>query len=142
MSDDILFIKNQNVFSKLVQYNDAYKNYKICLDSGMKCDDSLMNDNYNKVKNEIISLIQLIETRTPSKNENIQKKIDDNNKLRNDLELKLQELYQYKNPELSEFNIKFNGFNGGVNDTNLSFYSGIIWTLLATSSLYIILVKL
>jgi len=141
MSDDTIFNKNKDVFTSLTKYNDAYKNYKLCLDSGETCDDSLMNNYYNHLTREIKSLIAMIEARPPSKNQDIKKRIDENNNLRRDLESKLQDIYQYKNPGMSEFPVDFSGIHGRLNETNLSLHSGILWTILATSCLYYILVK-
>ena len=144
MNDEAIFTNNKEVYNSLTEYNNAYKNYKKCLDSGHNCDDESLSlsKKYTKITDNISTLIDKLNSREPSKNKDIKKSIDDNNKLRNELELKLQKIYEYKNPELSEFNLELNRFNTGMNESNLSLYSGIVWTILMTSSLYIILVKL
>lgn len=146
------FINASNVKNKLSDYNLAYTNYLTCLEKHPKIVDQetqqIQRDpssNYvysglDCVPPDSNSLIQDIQTlqsnimKMSSSNDVSYNEIVKNHQemveLRNQLDLKLQQLYNVKNTIPIETQM----------ETDTTLYATIMWTVLATSMVYLIFV--
>lgn len=108
--------------------------------------ESIPNDNITKIKKKhllqenndlknLISSFSKILQLIPSTNDNyanIIKQHNENLQLRNDLDRKLAEIYQYKNSSIVKSEI----------DLDNTVYTGVLWSILATSLAYFVFIKL
>jgi hypothetical protein len=143
------FIHSEHeLFNSLIHFNKEYIQYLDCLtrkklDNSITCHDNSLNQalthatNMTTAHNNIdINTLQQINDTTIKGYNSIQKDILNtyyNNilHLRGDLDNKLNILYQTNNSFLSDYKREF--------DTSV--YTGILWTILATSLLYYVFTK-
>lgn len=139
-----IMIKMKDVYSKLTDYNTAYYN---CANNASFKTDCNINTNkdfktlYDNLKDSLKKLEDLINNY--KKNYNIIDNVDfnqiktDYNKIlenRKELDAKLTELYGAINGNDSLYN--------NQNHVDSAILSGVLWTILATSMLYYIFIRL
>ena len=115
-------------FNSLNDYNEAYVKYLSCLNlEGSDCSYNLLN-----TLNTIDNLHTKLNTTIKFKNDDdIKKFYDENNDLRDKLNFRLEQLYGVKKELL---------YKSSLNDSII--YSTLVWTVLITSCLYVIFVKI
>jgi predicted RNA-binding protein len=134
-NDNELFLINRQLYSKLAEFNNKYHLYSKCLKEGNDCksNGADLEVVYENVKTDMDSLLRVLNNnKTISgniKDIDIDKKIEDNNKLRIKLQNDLDSLLLSK-----DLNLKPN--------TNYAIESGLLWITLTTVCIYYIIVKL
>jgi hypothetical protein len=146
------FVNSANVYNKMSDYDVAYTNYLTCLETHPKIPDqeteqiqrdpslNYVYSNTSCVPPDSASLLQDIKTLQSnvmrmssagdiSYNEII-KKHQEMVKLRNEMDFKLQQLYNVKNSVPIEMQM----------ETDTTVYATIMWTILATSMVYLIFI--
>jgi hypothetical protein len=122
-------------YDSLTTYNTAHEKYLQCLNSdNVDCSQNYLNLNnsYQDLSNNLSKLYLTLNSIPREKHVDIKKMFDENNVLRSELETKLQDLYGMKNMTANDSNI----------NTNSSISANLVWTVLATTFLYYIIVKL
>lgn len=150
--DNQVFIDSAKVYSKLRTYNDAYTNYLTCLENHPKIVDPVTkkiqrdpSSNYvytdqdcvppdsesliRDIKDLQSNVMRMTDSSDTSYNEILQKHKDMIH-IRNQLDLKLQQLYSLNGTLPMEIQ----------QQTDTTLYATIMWTILATSMIYLIFV--
>jgi hypothetical protein len=128
-------MNDPNFYTNLTAYNTAHQKYLQCLNTdSSNCSQDYMNLNnsYQDLSNNLIKLYNTLNAIPREEYIDVKKKFDDNNILRSDLETKLQNLYGMKNMTANDSDI----------NTNSSITANLVWTVLATSLIYYIIIKL
>ena len=134
-NDNELFLINRQLYSRLAEFNNKYHLYSKCLKQGIDCQSKATDLEvvYENVKTDMNTLLTILNNNKTInvniKNIDIDKKIDENNKLRLKLQNDLDSLLLSK-----DLNIK--------SDTNYGIESGMLWIALTTICIYYIMVKL
>lgn len=150
--DNQVFLNSSKVYSKLRSYDDAYTNYLKCLENHPKIIDKeaeiierdpSSNYVYNSescvppdssslirdIKALQTNVMRMTDSTDTSYNEILQKH-KDMIQLRNQLDLKLQQLYNLNGTLPMEIQ----------QQTDTTLYATIMWTILATSMVYLIFI--
>jgi hypothetical protein len=155
MSMDKIAKDQQQVFSKMQDYSTAYTNYMMCnskipetLAKAKKMgickaatkippDINDLNESLSALGVNVTKLINS-DTNIPTDKDNdksqeeLKERYNQVLEMRSDLDLKLNELADTKSSISSEMGMKFDS----------TVYANMLWTILATSLLYVIFVKL
>jgi len=123
----------QDINVALTEYNSAYTNYLVCSNNKdiSNCD-ILSNEltlKYNELNKNIKYLYSLLIN--DSNDMNVDNNFKKNNELRSFLELKLNEIYG--NDSL---------LHDSVKEVEISMVSSLVWTILVSSLIYFVIVKL
>jgi hypothetical protein len=122
-------------YDSLTLYNTAHEKYLQCLSTdNVDCSQDYLelNNSYQDLSNNLSKLYLTLNSMPREKIVDIKKMFDENNVIRSELETKLQDLYGMKNMTS----------NDSFMNTNLSISANLVWTILATTFLYYIIVKL